>query len=56
MPWHRIRLGGGAFESASEQQYFVNRISDWIEKRSAALSQLGVSLRTGRNLFGVGRR
>jgi hypothetical protein len=24
----------------------VNRISDWIEKRSAALSQLGVSLRT----------
>jgi hypothetical protein len=46
MRWHRIRLGGGAFESASEQQYFVNRISDWIEKRSAALSQLGVSLRT----------
>jgi len=46
MPWHRIRLGSGAFESASEQQYFVNLISDWIEKRSAALSQLGVSLRT----------
>ena len=27
-------------------EFFVNRISDWIEKRSAALSQLGVSLRT----------
>ena len=46
MPWHRIRLGGGTFESAAEQQYFVSRISDWIEKRSAALSQLGVSVRT----------
>ena len=48
MRWHRIRLGGSAFEAAAEQDNFLRRMNDWAVRRAFESSKLGIRLRTER--------
>ena len=46
--WHRIRLGGGAFEAAAEQDNFLRRMKDWVVNEAFESSKLGIRLRRER--------
>src|SRR5690348_14505796 len=46
--WHRIRLGGGAFEAAAEQDNFLCRMKDWVVNSGYASGESGRKfIRTG---------